>query len=74
MKLKILFLTLQQVVAKVLLPCIYQIIFILNMLVVVLAVAVVPYLLPHDSLRTPTASVVFIVAAAYYARNVQRRS
>ena len=38
-------------------------IFILNMLVVVLAVAVVPYLLPHDSLRTPTASVVFIVAA-----------
>jgi Ca2+:H+ antiporter len=38
-------------------------IFILNMLIVVLAVTIVPYLLPHDSLRTPTASVVFIICA-----------
>lgn len=38
-------------------------IFILNMLVVVLAVTVVPYLLPHESLRTPTASVAFIITA-----------
>jgi Ca2+:H+ antiporter len=38
-------------------------IFILNMLVVVLAVAIIPYFLPHESLRTPTASVSFIITA-----------
>jgi Ca2+:H+ antiporter len=37
--------------------------FVLNMLVVVLAVTIIPYLLPHESLRTPIASVVFITIA-----------
>jgi Ca2+:H+ antiporter len=37
--------------------------FVLNMLVVVLAVTIIPYLLPHESLRTPMASVVFIIIA-----------
>ena len=38
-------------------------IFILNMLLVVIAVLIVPFLLPHESLRTPNASVVFIIIA-----------
>jgi Ca2+:H+ antiporter len=37
--------------------------FILNMLIVVFAVTIVPYLLPHDSLRSPASSVVFISIA-----------